>query len=142
MRAVDLQQPLRGRDRRLRLDLLAQQRLGDVAGAVAQPFTFGGQPGIERRIDAVQILQQIAVQQGQRRRLVGGRPHHFFDIDPDHAGPQRQMVASDHQDLGPGRGQQFQQPVDLLPQRCAGLLFRPAAPEQFGQPATQRGTRR
>ena len=95
MRAVDLQQTLRRRDRRLRLDLLAQQRLGDGAGAVTQPFALGGQPGVEGGIDAVQILQQIAVQQGQRGRLVGGRPHHLFDVDPDHAGPQRQVVAGD-----------------------------------------------
>ena len=105
MRAIDLQQALRRRDRRLRLDLLAQQRLGHGAGTIAQPFALGGQPGVEGGIDAVQILQQVAIQQRQRRRLVGGRPHHLFDIDPDDAGAQRQVIAGDHQDLGPGRGQ-------------------------------------
>ncbi len=142
MRPVDLQQPLRRRDRRLRLDLLAQQRFGDRARAVAQPLAFGGQPGVEGRVDAVEVLQQVAIEQGQRGRLVGGRPHHLLDIDPDHAGPQREMVARHHQEIGPGRGQRFQQPVDFLPQRGAGLFLRPAAPQQFGQPATQRRTRR
>ena len=32
--------------------------------------------------------------------------------------------------------------MDLLAQRGAGLLLRPAAPQQFGQPAAQRGARR
>ena len=114
MRAIDLQQPLGGRDRRLRLDLLTQQRLRDGAGAVTQPFAFGGQPGVERGVDAVQILQQVAIQKGQRRWLIGGRPHHFFDIDPGHTGAERQMIASHHQHFGPGGGQRFQQPVNLL----------------------------
>ena len=65
MGTVDLQQPLGGRDRRLRFDLLTQQRLCDGAGAVAQALTFRGQPRVERGIDAVQILQQIAIQKGQ-----------------------------------------------------------------------------
>ena len=142
MRAVDLQQALRGRDRRLRLHLLAQQRLGHGAGAVAQPFALGGQPGVEGRIDAVQVLQQVAVQQRQRRRLVGGRPHHLLDIHPDHARAQRQVVAGHQQDLGAGRRQCFQQPMNFLAQRGAGLLLRAAAPQQLGQAAAQGGTRR
>jgi len=127
MRPIDLQQPLGGGDRRFRLTRLTQQRLGDVAGAVAQAFPFGGQPGIEGRVDAVQILQQIAVEQGQRGRLVGRGPHHFFDIDPDRAGTERQMIAGDLHDLGAGRGQGFQQPMNFLAQRGARLFLGPAA---------------
>ena len=142
VRPVDLQQALRRRDRRLRLDLLAQQRLGDGAGAVAQPFALGGQPGVEGRIDAVQVLQQVAVQQRQRRRLGGGGPHHLLDVHPDDAGAQRQVVAGHQQDLGAGRGECFQQPMNFLAERGAGLLLRAAAPQQFRQPAAQGGTRR
>ncbi len=65
MGPVDLQQPLRGRNRRLRFHLLAQQGLGDGAGPVAQPFALGGEPGVEGRINAVETLQQVAVQQRQ-----------------------------------------------------------------------------
>ena len=70
VRAVDLQQLLRRRDRRLRLGLLAQQRLGHACGPrsrsrsrslVSQASKVG--------IDAVQVLQQLAVQQRQRGRL-------------------------------------------------------------------------
>ena len=63
MRAVDLQQALRRGDRRFGLARFAQQRLGDVAGTVAQPLALGGQPGVEGRVDAVQILQQVTVEQ-------------------------------------------------------------------------------
>ena len=55
-------------------------------------------------IDAVQALQQVAVQQGQRGRLVGGGPHHLLHVHPDLAGAQRQVVAGHQQDLGAGRG--------------------------------------
>jgi hypothetical protein len=74
MGPVDLQQTLRCRNRRLGLRLLVQQRLGDRAGAVAQPFAFGGEPGVEGGIDTVQALKQVAVQQGERSRLLGGGP--------------------------------------------------------------------
>ena len=142
MRAIDLQQPLRGRDRRLRLDLLAQQGLGHRAGTVAQPLALGGQPGVEGRIDAVQILQQIAVEQRQRGRLVGRRPHHLFHVHPDHAGPQREVIAGHRQHLGPRRRQCLEQPMDFLAQRGPRLLLGPAAPQQLGEAPAQRGTRR
>ena len=142
MRAIDLQQALRRRDRRLRLDLLAQQRFGDRAGTVAQPLALGGQPGVEGGIDAVQILQQIAVQQRQRGRLVGRRPHHLLHVHPDHAGTQREVVAGHRQNLGPRRRQCLEQPMNFLAQRGPRLLLRPAAPQQLGQAPAQRGTGR
>ena len=141
MRPVDLQQALRRRDGRLGLARFAQQRLGDVAGTVAQALALGGQPGVEGRIDAVQVLQQVAVEQRQRGRLVGGGPHHLLHVHPDGAGAQRQVVAGDLHDLAAGGRQRLQQPVDFLPQRGARLLLRPAAPEQFGEPAAQGGAR-
>ena len=88
MRPVDLQQTLRRRDRGLGFHLLAQQCLGDRARAVAQPLALGGQPGVEGGIDAVQVLQQVAVEQRQRCRLVGGGAHHLVDVYPDRAGAQ------------------------------------------------------
>ena len=139
---IDLQQPLRRRNRRLRLHLLAQQRLGDGAGTISHPLALGGQPGVEGRVDAVQVLQQVAVQQGQRRRLVGGRPHDLLHIHPDHSGTQRQVIARHHQDLGPGRGERFEKAMYLLTERSTSLFLRTTAPQQFRQSATQRGTRR
>ena len=51
-------------------------------------------------IDAVEVLQQVAIQQRQRGRLVGGRPHHLLDVHPDEARAEREVIAGDHQDLG------------------------------------------
>ena len=132
VRPVDLQQALRRRDRRLRLHLLAQQRLGHGAGTVAQPFALGGQPGVEGRIDAVQVLQQVAVQQRQRRRLVGGRPHHLLHVHPDHARAKRQVVAGHRQNLGPGR-RQVLRAADEFP----GAARRGPAPRGGGSTAVR-----
>ena len=52
------------------------------------------------------------------------------------------MVAGDRQDLGAGGRQRFEQPMNLLAERGARLLLRPAAPQQLGQPAAQRRARR
>ena len=142
MRAVDRQQPLGRRDRRLRLDLLAQQRLGDCPRPVAQPLALGGQPGVEGRIDAVQVFQQVAVEQRQRGRLFDRRAHHLVDVHPDGAGAQRQVVARDGQDVAARRGQRLQQAMDFLAQRGAGLFLRPPAPQQLRQPTAQRRARR
>ena len=139
MRTVDLQQALGRRDRRFGLVRLAQQRLGDVAGAIAQPLTLGRQPGVEGRVDPVQILQQVAIQQGQRRGLVGGGAHHLIHVHPHRAGAQRQVVSGDLHDLCPGGRQSLQQAMDFLPQRRPRLFLRPSAPEQFGESAAQGG---
>ena len=142
VRAVDRQQLLRRGDHRVRVGLLAQQVLGQHAGAVAQPLALAGEPGVEGGIDAVQVLQQVAVQQRQRRRLVGRGAQHLLDVDPHRAGAQHQVVAVDRQDLRADRRHRLEQPVDFLAQRGARLLLRPAAPQQFGQPAAQHRPRR
>jgi len=116
VRPIDLQQPLCCGDRRFRLYLLTQQRLGHGPCPVTQPFTLGGEPGVEGRVNTVQVLQQIAVQQRQRRRLVGRRAHDLFDIHPDNAGPERDVVPRDDQNLGACRSQTFQKSMNFLPE--------------------------
>ena len=140
MRPVDLQQALRGGDCRFWLHLLAQQRLRHIPGPVAKPFALCGEPRVEGRIDAVQVLQQIAVQQRQRSWLVGCRAHDLFHINPDHARPKRDVVPGDDQHLGACRCQAFQKAMDLLPQRGPSLLLGSTAPQQFSEPAAQGGT--
>ena len=134
MRAVDRQQALRGRDRGVRVFLLAQQLLREVAPAVAQALALRGEPGVERRVGAVEILKQVAVEQRQRGRLLDGGAHDLLDVDPRRAGRQREVVARDRENLvGAGRGQYFEQAVDFLPERRARLFLGPPAPEQLGQ---------
>jgi hypothetical protein len=136
--AVDRQQALRRRDRRIRIFLLAQQLFGQVAAAVAQALAFGGEPGVECRVGAVEILQQVAVQQRQRGRLLDRRAHDLLDIDPGRAGGEREVVTGDDQNLvGTGRGQHFQQAMDLLAEGGARLFFRSAAPQQLGKTPAQ-----
>ena len=142
MRAVDRQQLVRGRDRLLRVGLFAQQVLRQHAGPVGQPLALAGEPGVEGGIDPVQILQQVAVQQRQRPRPVRRCAQHLFDVDPDRAGPQHQMVATDRQRARADRRHRLAEPVDFLPQRGARLLVGAAAPEQFGHFAAQHRARR
>ncbi len=65
MRAVDRQQLLCCGNDRLGIGLFAQQVLSQQTGAVAQPLALAGQPCIEARVDAVEVLQQVAVEQRQ-----------------------------------------------------------------------------
>ena len=142
MGAVDRQHLLRRGDHRIRVGLLVQQLLGQHAGAIQQPFALAGEPRVEGRIDAVQVLQQVAVQQRQRARPVRSRAQHFLDIDPCRAGAQHQVVAVHDQQLSANRRHRLAQPVDLLAQRGTRLLIGPAAPQQLGQLAAQHRARR
>ncbi len=68
VRPVDRQQLLGHRDQRLGRHLLVQQRLRDAARTVPQPLALAVQPDVERRVDAVQLLEQLAVEQRERAR--------------------------------------------------------------------------
>ena len=137
MRPVNGQQLLRNRDQRLRLLCLVPLRLPHAARPVPQPLPLGLQPNVECLINPVQLLQQLAIQQRQRPRVRRGRPQHLVHVHPNQALPQRQAIAVDRQDLGPGWRQHLQQPVDLLPQRGPCLLLRAPAPQQLCQPRPQ-----
>ena len=142
MGAVDGQQLLRRRDHRFGLGLVAQQRLGEAARPVAQPLALAGQPGVEARVDPVEILEQFAIEQRQRGRPHGGGAQHLLHVHPHRAGAQRQMVAVDGDDVRADRVQRFHQAVDLLAQRGARLLLRPPAPQHLGELAAQHRARR
>jgi hypothetical protein len=102
VRPVDAQQALCDGDHGIGTGLLAQQGFRDRAGAVAQALTFCRQPLVERRVDAVELVEQFAVEQGKRRGIGRGGSQHLDDIDPDGFRADRQMVAGDAHDLGPG----------------------------------------
>ncbi len=102
MRAVDLQQALGGGDRQFRLTLRAQEQLAERAATIAQAFAFGGEPEIECGIQAVEILQQVAFEQGERAGAVDGGAHDLGDVHPGGAGPQGNVVAGDLEDVVAG----------------------------------------
>ena len=94
------------------------------------------------KIGVVPVLQQVAIKQRQRGRLVGRRPHHLLHVHPDNAGAEREMIPGHRQDLGAGRRQSFEQSMNFLAQRGPRLLLGPPAPQQLGEPATEGGTGR
>ena len=102
MRAVDLQQALGGGDRQFRLTLRAQQQFAERAATIAQAFALGGEPEIERRIQAVEVLQQVAFEQRERAGAVDGGAHDLGDVYPGGAGPQRNVLGGDLEDIVAG----------------------------------------
>ena len=115
MGPVDRQQLLGGGNDGLRVALLMQQRLRQLARTVPHPLALGRQPGVEAGIKAVKILEQIAVKQRQRCRFGRRRTEYLLDVDPNGARAQRKMVPVDVQYLRADRMSRFQQAVDFLP---------------------------
>ena len=133
MGAIDPQQTLGDGDHRLGVGLLPQQPFAHGAGAVLQMLALIGQPQVEGRIDTVELVQQLALQQVQPVRLPRRGPQHLLHIDPDVLRTQRHMVARHVQDVVRRWLQRVQQAMDLLPQGRAGLLLMAARPQQLCQ---------
>ena len=113
------------------------------AGTVAHPLPLGGQPGVEgrdRRRPGPRAARRPAATATPDWSVVA----RSTSSTSTHTSPgtQREVVAGDREDLGPRRRKRLQQPVDLLAQRGTRLLLGPAAPQQFGETAAQRGPRR
>ena len=69
MRAIDLQQTLGGDDSVFRGQFAEQQLLRDRAAPVAQPLSLGREPHVECRVQALQSLEQVAIEQRESRRV-------------------------------------------------------------------------
>ena len=63
------------------------------------------------------------------------------DIGPDETLPEDQMVAGDVENLEANGSERLDQAMDFLAQRCPGLNFGAAAPEQFGESGPRDGAR-
>ena len=113
------------------------KRFGHAAGAVPQALPLAMQPDVEGRVDAVEFLEQFAVEKREGTGRCGGRAQHLVDIDPDDAGSEHEAVTVDDEDFGARRREHFEQAVDLLAQGRPRLLLGTAAPEQFGQARAQ-----
>jgi hypothetical protein len=66
MRAVQTEQGPRGLQHDLGLGVAFQHGLGQSAGVLGDGAAFAGKPGVEAGGDRGEVLQQHALQQGQR----------------------------------------------------------------------------
>ena len=142
MRAVDLQQALRRRDRRLRARSIraAAPRRRCGHGRAAARARWSSQASKVGSMPSRSSSRSPSSSDSEAGWSVVAR---ITSSTSTQTAPERSdrwsrvtcMISA------AGRRQRLQQAVDFLPQRGPRLLLRPAAPEQFREPAAQRGAR-
>ena len=130
LRRVDRQQPPRRQRRRLRPLRPAEQRRRHRRRARLQRPPPLRQPGVEGRVQPIQVGQQLGAQQveGFRPRRIG--PRHLQRIHPDLPGRQRQRIPPRLQQRRPGLRKGHLQLMQGLAQRQPLLLQAPPGPQQ------------
>ena len=93
VRRVDLQQPRRRRRGRGRPGRCGENHLRDGTNALPQAPALLVQPGIEGRIEAGQVAQQVAPPQRQGSRLRRRGEQDLVRIDPQAGVAQREVQA-------------------------------------------------
>lgn len=94
MRAVDGEELLGVGDEGFGVGLV-QEGFGDAPGAVSEAFALGVEPYVEGRVDAVKLFEKVGVEEGEGAGMGGGGAEHLFDVDPDHAGAERDTITVD-----------------------------------------------
>ncbi len=116
MRAVDAEQAVGGGDLPGRFALGLQDAVSQGSRPVIEPLALGDDPAVERWINAGQAVEQHAVQQLERLRVLQRCLLQRDDVDPAGVRVELHLVTPDRQNMGGERPEAIEQAMQFLPE--------------------------